>query len=147
MAKLITCLLITITIIIGAAPSNTQTGPPKEEISLKQYFDYKFEALKEMTTTLALLMKERMDGFPDQFPKKADYESLRAAIAALKEATDKADSKFVLLGAYNEQIIGINKELSRINNAGYVTRTELLAAIGFLAAFMFGLMQYLKKKR
>ena len=122
-------LLLTAMFVI-ASMANAQGGPPKSELGSK---DNPYYTKTDDQISLRQYFDTRHKDLEDKIFQK--FESLKEAVDVAKKSTDA-------------QLASMNEFRATLKDqAGtFVTRTELLAAVGFLAALMFGLLQFMKKK-
>jgi hypothetical protein len=115
---------------ISESSGQSAYGPPKSEIGSKENPYY--------VRSDELTLKEYFE---------SRYKALEDLICARLQAQDKAvelakNSMEKRLDSMNEFRDTLKDQASR-----FVTRSELLAAVGFLAALMFGILQYTKKQK
>jgi len=128
------CRRFRIAIVIGTlfitSLSYAQTGPPKSEIGSKENPYY----MRSEELTL-----------------KGYFDARFIALEELLNAKIHAQDKAVELAktSMERRLDGMNEFRATLKDqtATFVTRSELLAAIGFLAALMFGLLQYTKRSK
>jgi len=121
--------LLAMVVLIIAPLSSAQHGPPKQEPGSKAnpyYIKY-----DEPTSQQYIDMRFK-------FMEAIINEKMDAQEKAVNRAKEGMEKR---LDGMNEFRDALKDQASR-----FVTRTELLAAVGFLAAFMFGLLQFMKRR-